>query len=81
MCIRDSYATARCELSATAARDALNRLPASYHNVRGFALIILSAALQMQGDPVQSQRVVLEALQQEDASIADYKTLMLAALC
>ncbi|MGB5987281.1 MAG: hypothetical protein WBG37_18395, partial [Desulfobacterales bacterium] len=75
------YATARCELSATAARDALNRLPASYHNVRGFALIILSAALQMQGDPVQSQRVVLEALQQEEASIAVYKTLLLAALC
>ena len=75
------YATARGELSATAAREALSRLPARYHSVRGAALVFLSAALQMRGDPEQAQRVVLESLQQEEASIAVYKTSLLAALC
>jgi len=75
------YATARGEMSATAAREALNRLPARYHGIRGFALLVLSLALQMQGDPVQARLVVLEALQQEAASIAVYKTSLLAALC
>ena len=75
------YATARGELSANAARDALNRLPARYHSVRGAALLFLSVALQMQGDPGQSRRVVLEALQQEAASIPVNKTSLLVALC
>ena len=75
------YATARGELSANAARDALTRLPARYHGVRGAALLFLSVALQMQGDPGQSRRVVLEALQQEAASIPVNKTSLLVALC
>ena len=75
------YATGRGDLSETAAREALNRLPAHYHSARGVALRILSAALQMQGDPGPSQRVVLEALQQEAASISAYKTGLLAGLC
>jgi len=75
------YATGRGDLSETAAREALNRLPAHYHSARGVALRILSAALQMQGDPGPSQRVVLEALQQEAASISVYKTGLLAGLC
>jgi len=74
------YSTSRGELSATAAREAVNRLPAHYHSARGVALRILSAALQMQGDPGLSQRVVLEALQQEAASISVYKTGLLAGL-
>ena len=75
------YATSRGDLSETAAREALIRLPAHYHSARGVALRILSAALQMQGDPGPSQRVVLEALQQEAASISVYKTGLLAGLC
>lgn len=75
------YATARGELSATAARAALNNLPARYYSIRGFALMVQSAALQMQGDPGQSRRVVLEALQQEEASIAVYKNILLITLC
>ena len=76
------YATARGELSATAAREALNRLPARYYSVRGVALRMLSAALQMQGEPGQARRVVLEALQQQEAaSIGAYKTGLLAGLC
>ncbi len=75
------YATGRGDLSETAAREALIRLPAHYHSARGVALRILSAALQMQGDPGPSQRVVLEALQQEAASISVYKTGLLAGLC
>ena len=35
----------------------------------------------MQGDPGQARRVVLEALQQEAASISVYKTELLAGLC
>ena len=75
------YTTARSELSATAAREALNNLPYRYHSVRGTALIFLSAALQMQGDPGQARRVVVEALQQEEGSIAIYKTMLLVSLC
>ena len=75
------YATAQGELSATAAREALNRLPPRYHSIRGATLVFLSAALQMQGDPEQARQVVLEALQQEAASIAVYKSYLLAALC
>ncbi len=75
------YATARGELSASAAREALTQLPARHHGTRGLALLILSLALQMQGDPVQARQVVLEALQQEAASTAIYKTALLVALC
>ena len=75
------YATARGELSAAAAREALNNLPARYHSVRGSALLFLSVALQMQGDPGQARQVVAEALQQEAASIAIYKTMLLVTLC
>ncbi len=75
------YATGRGDLSETAAREALNRLPAHYLSARGMALRILSVALQMQGDPGQAGRVVLEALQQEAASISVYKTELLAGLC
>ena len=75
------YATGRGDLSETAAREALNRLPAHYLSARGMALRILSVALQMQGDPGQARRVVLEALQQEAASISVYKTALLAGLC
>ncbi len=75
------YATAQGELSATAAREALNYLPPRYHSIRGATLVFLSAALQMQGDPEQARQVVLEALQQEAASIAVYKSSLLAALC
>ncbi|MGA9538515.1 MAG: LuxR C-terminal-related transcriptional regulator, partial [Desulfobacterales bacterium] len=75
------YATARGELSETAAREALNSLPARYHGLRGFALVFLSAALQMQGEPGQARHVVLKALQQKAASIAVYKTSLLVAMC
>ncbi len=75
------YATGRGDLSETAAREALIRLPAHYHSVRGFAGLILSGALQMQGDQAQGRRVVLEKLQQEEGSTTNYKTALLAALC
>ena len=75
------YATARSDLSAAAARGALKSLPAQYHSARGFALMILSVALQMQGDPGQARRVVLEALQHDEASTTVYKTQLLVALC
>ena len=75
------YATGRGDLSETAAREALNRLPTRYHGARGMALIMLSAALQMQGDPGQARRLVLEALQQEEGSVNFYKTMLLVSLC
>ena len=75
------YATGRAEPAATAARDALNHLPAEYYSIRGFALMILAAALQMQGDPGQARRVVMTGLRQEAAAIPVFKTMLLAALC
>ena len=75
------YMTARGERSVSAAREALNHLPAKYQGARGFAVMILSAALQMQGDNVQSRGVVMEALQQEAASTYVLKSMLLAALC
>jgi LuxR family maltose regulon positive regulatory protein len=74
------YSTAQGELSEASARQALNSLPARYHSARGFALILLALALQMQGDPDQARCVVYDELQQEEASIAVYKTMLLAAL-
>jgi LuxR family maltose regulon positive regulatory protein len=75
------YSTARAELAEISAREALERLPVRYHSSRGFALIILSLALQMQGQSGQAQHVVHEALQQEVSSTPVYKTMLLAALC
>ena len=75
------YSTARAELAESSVREALKSLPARYHSSRGFALIILALALQMQGEPGQAQHVVYEALQHEEASIPIYKTMLLAALC
>jgi len=75
------YMTARGERSVSAAREALNHLPAKCQGARGFAVMILSGALQMQGDNVQSRGVVMEALQQEAASTCVYKSMLLAALC
>jgi len=75
------YSTGRGELSEISARKALDSLPVRYYSVRGFALILLALALQMQGDLGQARRVVYDALQQEEASIAVYKTMLLAALC
>ncbi|MGA6926258.1 MAG: LuxR C-terminal-related transcriptional regulator [Desulfosarcina sp.] len=75
------YSTGQGELSAITARKALDCFPSEYHSVRGFAVLILSGALQMQGDQVQGRRVVLEALQQEKGSTTNYKTALLAALC
>lgn len=74
------FATGRAELSATAARDALNHLPAGDHSIRGFAFMILAAAIQMQGDPGQARRVAMTGLQQEAAGIPVFKTMLLAAL-
>ena len=75
------YSTARAELSETAAREALDSLPVRCHSVCGFTLILLALALQMRGDSGQAQRVVYEALRQPEASVAVYRTMLLAALC
>ncbi len=75
------YAAGQGELSATAAREALNRLPSRYHGTRGLTLLLLSLALQMQGDHGQARQVVVDALHQEAASTAVYKSALLAALC
>jgi len=75
------YSTAQAELSVTSARQALDILPTRYHSVRGFALILLGLALQMQGDLGQARRVIYDALQEEEASIPVYKSMLLAALC
>lgn len=75
------YSTAQAELAETFAREAMAQLPTRFYSSRGFSLIILALALQMQGKHGQAQNVVHEALQQEDASIAIYKTMLLAALC
>ena len=75
------YLNAHGEQSETSARDALNRLPSQYHSIRGIALIVLALSLQMRGDLAQAHRVVYDALQQEDASIVNYKGMLLAALC
>ncbi|MFH1981351.1 MAG: LuxR C-terminal-related transcriptional regulator [Pseudomonadota bacterium] len=75
------YAAARGAAAASAAREALRILPGRYHSLRGSALLFLSAALQMQGDPEQARQVVLDSLRQEEGSIPIYKTMLLAALC
>ena len=75
------YATARGELSETAAREALNRLPVRCYSVRGMALIMLSGALQMQGNQVQARQVVVDALKQEEGLIAISKSVLLISLC
>ncbi len=75
------YLAAQGKLSETAARKALNCLPADYHCVRGFALLLLSAAIQMQGDIKQSHQVVLEAMRKDDESINTFKTALLIAPC
>jgi LuxR family maltose regulon positive regulatory protein len=75
------YATAQGELSATAAREALNRLPVRCYSVRGMALIMLSGALQMQGNQVQARQVVVDALKQEEGLIAISKSVLLISLC
>ena len=75
------YSTAQGELSETAARQALNWLPADYYSVRGFAFLILSAALQMQGDIKRAHQVVREAMRNDDGAINTFKTAVLIAPC
>lgn len=75
------FATGQAHPSESSAREALKYLPTRYYSTRGFALVIMSLALQMKGDLTGSRQVVYEALQQEEASIAVYKTMLLAALC
>jgi LuxR family maltose regulon positive regulatory protein len=69
------------ELSVASAQEAIEGLPSKYRSVRGFALIVLAGALQMCGDLEKAHRVVYEALQREEASNANYKARLLAALC
>jgi LuxR family maltose regulon positive regulatory protein len=75
------YTASRGGLSATAAREALNLLPPGYPGLRGFALMILSAALQMQGQPLQARQVLIDGMRHEMISAPVYKSMVLSALC
>ncbi len=75
------FNAARHELSEASARDALAKVPAQFHSVYGFALLVLVLTLQMRGDSEQARTAVYDALQQEEASISTFKSMLLAALC
>ncbi len=75
------YVNAKGELAKASAQEALNKLPSQYYSARGFAILILALATQMSGDLNGAHRVVYEALQSEEASITNYKVILLAALC
>ncbi len=75
------YINAKGDLAKASAQEALNKLPSQHHSARGFALLILALATQMRGDLDGSRRIVYEALKTEQASIINYKAILLAALC
>ena len=75
------YATGQAQLSEASARKALVYLSLQNSSDRGFALLILSAALQMQGKLHQSYQVLHEAMGNDEVLIPIYKTLLLGALC
>ncbi|MFT5699212.1 MAG: LuxR family maltose regulon positive regulatory protein [Desulforhopalus sp.] len=75
------YATGQAELSETLAREALIGLPQQLNSERGFALLVLSMSLQMQGQLKQAYQIVHEAMQSEDTTHPVHKTMLLAGLC
>jgi LuxR family transcriptional regulator, maltose regulon positive regulatory protein len=67
-------------LAETAAREAFGSLPVDSYSARGFALLILAAALQMRGLEEKSRWEVHTRLS-EEASQPVFTTMLLAALC
>ena len=90
--LRGSVASLRCfqlymesngEGAALAARKALQLLPPDDLAERGFAMVLLGAALQMTGDAKAAKSVVYAAMADESArrdASATYKTRLLASL-
>ena len=76
------YATGQAKLAETNARQATTILPPQFSSGRGFAFLLLAAALQLQGKLGDAQQVIHGAMQQEEASTTPiYKTMLLVALC
>ena len=75
------YANGQATLSETTAREALDFLPLQKSGDRGFALLIMSAALQMQGKLHLAYQVVHEAMAKEEVVSPIYNTMLLVALC
>ena len=91
--LHGSLASMRCyqfymmsdgESAARAARQALEYLPKDGFAERGFAMVILGAALQMTGDANSARSKICAAMADESAdgnANATYVTRLLAALC
>ncbi len=77
----EHYVNVRAQPAESSAQDALNRLPNHYHSSRGFATLIKVLGIQMGGDLKRAREVVNEALQDEEASFASYKALLLSCRC
>jgi len=75
------YATGQAGLSETNAREALESLVPQYSSTRGFAFLILSAALQLQGKLGYARNMVHEELQKDEELTPVYRNSLLTALC
>ncbi|GAB6191063.1 LuxR C-terminal-related transcriptional regulator [Desulfocastanea catecholica] len=68
-------------LAEITGRAALDFLPPRQSSIRGFSLMVVALAMQMQGNLGQAYHVVHEAMQKEEASVPVYKSMLLAVLC
>lgn len=75
------FSIGRMGLAEITAREALDFLPLRQSSIRGFSLMVLVLAMQMQGNLGQAYHMVHEAMQKEEASVPVYKSMLLAALC
>ncbi len=75
------FSTGQMSLAEITAREALNFLPLRQSSIRGFTVMALALATQMQGNLNQAYQVVHDAMQKEEASVPVYKSMLLAALC
>lgn len=75
------YATGQAKLSETNAREALESLVPQYSSTRGFAFLILSGALQLQGKQGYVRNMVQEELQKDEKLTLVYRNSLLIALC
>jgi len=75
------YVFTRQADAESSAQDALDRLPHHYRSSRGFAALIKALSIQMGGDLNRARKVVNSALQDETASYANLRALLLFGLC
>ena len=75
------FSTGQLGLAEITARAAFDFLPPRQSSIRGFSLMLVALAMQVQGKLGQAYQVVHEAMQKEEASIPVHKSMLLAALC